>query len=94
MTNQQTILAGSADERAYAGADATGLVMPRPANRMVRDLVSLARSENRIAIRYRHDADAYEASGNLRLYRECLLEARNYQRQAKRHLNFARSISS
>lgn len=93
MTNQQTILAGSADERAYAGADSAGLVMPRPANRMVRDLVSLARSENHIATRYRHEAAKYEASGNLKLYRECLLAEREYRRQARQHTEFARRVA-
>lgn len=60
---------------------------------LVRDTAHLALTQNRIAIRYRKEAEAYEASGNRRLYTECLLEARNYSRKAKAHLQLARNWS-
>lgn len=66
-------------------------MVPRPIDQMVRDLVSLARTQNRIAIRYRIEADAYAATGNLRLYRQCLLDARDYCRRAKANLQLARN---
>lgn len=66
-------------------------MVPRSDDQMVRDLVSLARTQNRIAIRYRIEAAEYEATGNRRLYQQCLLDARDYSRRAKASLQLARN---
>lgn len=66
-------------------------MVPRPVDRMISDLVSLARTQNRIAIRYRIEAAGYEATGNRRLYHQCLLDARDYSRRAKASLQLARN---
>lgn len=66
-------------------------MVPRNQNKAQFDaLVSLAMTERRIACRYREDAAKYEASGNYRLFAECRLQARAYQRRALEHIGMAR----
>lgn len=81
------------DRSTIASAAADGDRLARRNDWLVNDTVRLARSLNHIATRYRHEAAKYEASGNLKLYRVCLLDEREYRRRAKQHLEFARMVA-
>jgi len=79
------------DEAAALHDPMPSLFVPRRTEaEQFRDWFSYSQTCRRIANRYTADAKQYEASGNRKLYLECVLEARNYWRRTWLNFDMAR----